>query len=51
MKYKNIFKCECGNHQGFSALQKAHFDETLLTNCDFCGKISDMQFVKSKVIK
>ena len=47
--YRNIFKCECGNHQSFTSLEKIDIDSTWVTNCNYCLKRKTLVFVTSEV--
>ena len=47
--FRNIFKCECGNHESFTSLEKATAESILDSNCGFCQKRTIMEFVKSEV--
>ena len=47
MKYKNVYACECENHEYFTANEKSKPQSTFYTNCTYCGKISNLKFVKT----
>jgi len=50
-KFRNIYKCECGNHEFFNGLEKSKIGSTFETVCGYCMKRKILQFVKSRRIE
>jgi len=46
MSFRNIFKCDCGNHEFFSSMERSTKESTFNTTCSYCMKRKTMKFIK-----
>ena len=46
MSFRNIFKCDCGNCESFSSMEKSTKESTIDTTCSYCMKRKIMKFIK-----